>query len=135
MVWDWFRVGKGWVPSLVGFGSVRVGVGKPKKPGDCEGSPPPPSHLASLPHPCFARGHDAAVLRCLGRLRSAEEPPELDALQRPRAQLPLARGGAPATWLFRSPRADSACPAPCAARVETLAITPVDGSVLPEWCF
>ena len=39
----------------------------------------PPCHTHAI-----AREHDAAVLRCLGRLLSAEEPLELDALQRRR---------------------------------------------------
>ena len=53
---------------------------------------PRANYLLRILPPCharaFARKHDAAVLRCLGRLLSAEEPLELDALQ-----LPLARGG------------------------------------------
>ena len=58
---------------------------------------PRANYLLRILPPChthaFAREHNAAVLRCLGRLLSAEEPLELDALQRRRAQLPLARGG------------------------------------------
>ena len=58
---------------------------------------PRATYLLRILPPChthaFAREHDAAVLRCLGRLLSAEEPLELDALQRRRAQLRLARGG------------------------------------------
>ena len=76
---------------------------------------PRANYLLRILPPChthaFAREHDAAVLRLL----SAEERLELDALQRPRAQLPLARGG----MGLRSAGLPSACrgpPSACACR-------------------
>ena len=51
---------------------------------------PRANYLLRILPPCRTL---AFVLRCLERLLSVEEPFELDALQRRRAQLPLARGG------------------------------------------